>query len=390
MTTPSLYQQTGISIVYSDPLWLAGRRGFIDTLTNQFSGYNHVLNAFGGYWEATFDLPGKQVDVEDWFSDGIGRHIEAKDDAGVMIFRGFVNQVVISLGGLSVTRGPLVDIANRLEVVYSTVDNTVSPPVAGVRAKTAAANDTTSQARYGIIHKVLSGGGMTAANALQTRDTYISDTKDPAVGQTINSGQSGELTATITVFGYVRLLDAYTYNTSTTGNQNASAKIMAVIAASPNTGIFSADTKDVTTNTYQVAAWEDEDRTGMTVIKGIVSQGDATSQRYTFGIYADGRVKYAPVPATVEYQWRISNTAQEMTTITGGAIKPWNILPCRWCFVPDFLVGRSQSPVLRQDPRMIFIESARYTAPFSWDITGGKVDTISQKLAQLGLGGISG
>ena len=68
-----------------------------------------------------------------------------------------------------------MNIGNKVALVYSTVDTSVTPPAVGVRKKTAYANDTASQGRYGIIEKVLSSGGSTDANATNIRDTYIAE-----------------------------------------------------------------------------------------------------------------------------------------------------------------------------------------------------------------------
>jgi hypothetical protein len=52
------------------------------------------------------------------------------------------------------------------------------------------------------------------------------------------------------------------------------------------------------------------------------------------------------------------------------------------------MIGRVADTNIRQDPRNIFVESLAYTAPYGLILNGGKISTLSQRLAQKGLGGI--
>jgi hypothetical protein len=69
---------------------------------------------------------------------------------------------------------------------------------------------------------------------------------------------------------------------------------------------------------------------------------------------------------------------------------PWNVLPARWIFRPDFLVGRFlpiSAASLGSDPRAAFIEVVQFDAPYSLSINGRKLSQLDQVLARRGLGG---
>ena len=62
--------------------------------------------------------------------------------------------------------------------------------------------------------------------------------------------------------------------------------------------------------------------------------------------------------------------------------------PGKWLMFTDFLIGQAEELNLRNDPRAMFIETVKYTAPWSLQLKGGAVDTIDAVVAQLGLSGI--
>jgi len=354
----------------------------------RLTGYSHTSQAIGGYWEAGIDISDQRGVIEDWATNGLGRHIETYNDAGIKIWEGFVN---------------------------------------GVGAN-------------------LSGGGSGA-------------------------------TLRLDCLGYVHWL-LYPYSSATTGLQNLSSKLEAILGQDPN-GLISTDYSFVESNTLQVGAYEQSNRKAWGLIKGLVSQGDASDNRYNFGVYNDRVAYYDAIPTTVKYQTTVGaisgqlsigrgpllgignrvrvvystvdasvsppvlgarastgavsdatsqgrygiidqvlstggSTNDEASEIrdtfleerkdptttqtvgdllvydynTGGEILPYDARPGEWLFVSDFLPGLQPGTNLREDPRMLFIEQMIFTAPRALQLRGGKVDTLSQKLAKLGLSGV--
>ena len=382
----SKFSDVGLSIGVFSPL-LAGRQ-FIGELRDHITDYTHTLAALGGYISAQITIAGGVDALEEWISLGLGRHIEVYDDAHQVIFEGFVNSVQYGAGGLTLTRGPLTQLGNRVSVEYTPLDT--GAKAKGSKTLTAVANDTRSQSLYGIWPQVVNGGEITPTQALQLRDTWLQENRYPQTSQTLDISGGGDTSLILGVLGYGAWAEHYDYSSATAGAVNLSAKITAVLAAQVN-AIFSTDYSRVTANTLQVPAATDANSTqdAWSVIRELVALGDANDTRYLFGWYAGRRAVYAPVPSTVEYQYRRTQRQGEVQTMTGGLIRPWNVLPGKWLFYADLLIGRSQNGLsIRDDPRNMFIESLTYSAPYNLSFTGGKVSTVEQRLARLGMKGV--
>lgn len=352
------------------------------------NSYSHEISADGGYINCRFTVGANLDDAEDWYL-GIGRHIEVYNESLVKIWEGFVNKIDLSLGTFSTKRGPLMDVGNRVCISYQTVTYNTNPPIGGDRIISPVVNDTVSQAKYGIIEKALAGGTGTTTEEEQIRDTYLVEFSDPPIGQEIAAGnESSTITVSIECLGYIHFMDVYTFSqTANSGTQNLSAKIEDIITADINS-IFSTDFTDIVSNTLQVGEYENDAKTARAIIKGLVSVGDASDNRYTFGIYNGLKASYRAIPTDYEYIHRIADQGQQVFTQSDSLVQPWNIKPARWLFVSDFLIGKVGVLPLRLDPRMVFIESVIFTAPWQVQIVGGKTDKFSQQLNSLGLGNL--
>jgi len=334
--------------------------------------------------------------LEEWFDRGLGRHVEVRDESLSIIWEGFVNQVQIDAGGRSVTRGPLIEIGNKVRAVYTPVESTArSPYLAGHITSTAWVTDTISTARYGTIEKVLSTSDKIAASATQTAETWLADNKDPQTTHRISSTQGANPQVTISCAGYKEWLKAYTYYSATTGTRTIALRLADVLAADIN-ALFTTPTHSIAANTLtlpyeqQTGASAMSERLALSVIQEAVVMGDASGNdyRYTFGVYAGRKATYEAVPTTHAYVVRMNAYGTQFTTPSGATVHPWQLKPAEWVFDADFLVGRVRPTAdLRQDPRYVFIEQVSYSAPYGVQLSGGKIDRISQRMARLGLAG---
>jgi len=127
---------------------------------------------------------------------------------------------------------------------------------------------------------------------------------------------------------------------------------------------------------------------GWDYIKALTSRGDASDNRYTFGIYNGRKAYYTVQPTTNTYVQRLTDPKVRVETLTGQEVYPWNVTAAKWLFYPDFLIGRIAPSNLRDDPRYEFIETVSYSAPWGLTHNGSKVGRLDQKLAKLGLGGV--
>jgi hypothetical protein len=352
--------------------------------------YTHTIQAFGGFWSASFSIAGGQAEIDDWMESGLGRHIVTYDDALGVAWEGFVNAFTASYGPLEIKRGPLLQIGNETNLIYSTMDTSVTPPTVGLRAATGWADDTTSQADYGILQRVLSTGGTTAADAAQIRNMWLAENAQPLNSHNWTSGKGSTPRVKVECLGYVHWLN-YVYNqTAVSGTGNASTKVAAILNATnnPNNSWLPYDVAHIATNALQVPLWENDNRIALDILKEIAARGDGSLNRWLFGVYEDRKAYYQAAPATVEYYHSLSDPAQRITTPPGQPVYYWNVRPGKWLLFNDFLVGHSAPANMRDDPRYMFIESVTYSAPWGLRLRGGRAETLAQLLAQKGLSGI--
>ena len=360
-----------------------------DSLASKITGYRHTIDAFGGYTSASLNINYNLVHAEDWI-DRLGYHVEVSSPSLVKIWEGFINKVVINVGALSVTRGPLMDIGNRVRVVYSTVDATISPPVVGGRARTADAEDSASQDRYGVIQKAVSVGGVAVANASILRDGWIGENSLPETGQTFNSSSQATPSVTVELLGYFSFLKQFLYNDTTFGNREISLILKDIFAEeATNVNALFGDVRNIVTPAAPVSInrYKNKDLTAIDRIKTCVSHGDANFTRYLFGIYNDREPFYDAIPSEIEYFQAITDSKQRVTSVGGAEVKPWEVLPGKWLEYTDFLVGATTPSDFRNDPRIQFVESVTYTAPWGLSHSGIKISTMRQRLARMGLAG---
>lgn len=395
-TTPSLHQMTGLSlsvfkptiICNGDPTTYIPAGTWIEELRDQINGWNHTSLAVGGYDKAGFTINDRQDGVERWFEEGLGNHIECYNHAQEMIWEGFVNKVSINLGPLAASRGPLLASPNRVAVVYSELDTQTNPPVRGERLKITAANDAWAQSLYGIIEGIISGGTATTVDATQIQGTFLAENALPQTTQSVaGAGGPG---VTIECLGYYHWFKTYVYNqTTNTGTENLSTKLTAIINAELNTIING--NMDIVANTLAVDRYENKDKTAWALIKALVALGDANSARYLFGVWAKREAIYEAAPTMeIAYQQHVQDPAMRVKTLNESVVMPWDVVPGKWIFFPDFLIGRTQDRQRRRDPRYMFVESTSFTAPWDVKLTGGKMDLAPQLMARLGLAGTGG
>ena len=380
---PTKASSLGFTIAYSETIPLGGK--FLGSFQS-LESWRHTSQAFGGFDTASFSVVDYQTALEDWFENGIGRHIQAFDQDNSLFWEGFVDQVGLSIGGLQVTRGPLMNIGNFVELDFASFDFGYTPPIPGIKKNTGTAENTDSQERYGIVYKLLSATGVSDANALQLRDTYLSENQEPALTSNF-SFSADDFLLTVECKGYMHWLN-YPYNNVSPGFTNIAAKLADVLGDDPNS-IISADYSDITPNAAIVPFWDIDDQVAKDVVKELVAMGDASDRRYVFGVYDGRKAYYAPAPTTIDYTMSLRDTARKVYDIAGNAVHPWRIRPGKWIkytdFIPGFIAPRDD---LRLDPRNLFIESVEFTAPNSFNLTGGKTTKLEQKMARLGLSGI--
>jgi len=372
-----------------------------DDLGGQYTALEFESTADGGWHSARITLTGPLTDMEEWFDVGLNRHIEIYNPALERIWVGFVNQVQLSAGTLTATRGPLMEIVNRASVSYTPIldATTEEGPVTGTQTVTTIEDDDDSIERYGVLEQIVSGSQLLDDDpddsadpnrAEELRDTYLDEMKDPQSSEAIGLGSSSEPSVTLELLGYYHRFSRYMIQDSTVStvqisNDDGTGKMQLVIDAHPN-ALFSTDYTQMEDNLGLTSQFEDGTRDAWTILTEMNEQGDADNVRTTFGVYDEQRITYASLPDDVAYEHRIADPAMRIEQYGSGVeVRPWDVKPAQWLFLSDFLTGRTQSSDRRKDPRFVFIESVRFTVPYDLQINGGKVSTVKQMLAKQGM-----
>lgn len=349
--------------------------------------WTHSIGAFGGFDRAEFSIVAPTDTIEDWIEDGIGRVIRTYDETGTVIWEGFVNRISVRQSGLELTIGPITDIVNRAKLVYSTFDVSVSPPFQGIRKETSVSNNTLSQLRYGVYYKALSASGVTDTNAIHLRDMYLTQHAWPETTSSF-SPQSSVQQLQVECLGFIHMLD-FPYNRILTPAEiNISTKITQILAADPN--VLFTDYSQISTNTVQVSQLEEENRSGYALLKSLTALGDSGLNRWVLGAYENRTIEYRQAPNQIHYLIELRDSNFTVYDTLGAVVRPWHVRPGRWVLFSDFLPAFTpEQGDLNQDPRALFIEEVKFNLPYGVQLNGGKTTKLSQRLAQLGLAGIS-
>lgn len=382
----------GLPISVYSPL-AAGKELRADDLMFWFNSLSLTESAFGNYWRLSGKIGGGPSVVDEWIVDGVGRHIEVYSPGMSLIWEGFVNTVSANVGTLQIRRGPYMDIANKVRVIYSTIDTSTDPPTAGVREETAWYNYLDSQDRYGILEQTISLGGANGTLAAQVAQAKVFELGEPKTDEQDTIGGLGSPRSFVNIecLGYIHYLDRYSYYENTSGTWGPDEKIADIMAEDPNS-IISTSTAQLDDPGHDVGRQEIDTRTALTILKGIISLGDSSNNRWLFW-FGPGLVPHFHVaPTSSIYERRLSSPSQGVElSASRGTVEPWDIQPGEWLFYTDLLAGRSQPrsvvSSLRADPRYMFIEERTYTIPWQTTIRGSQFARTDQLLARMGLGG---
>jgi hypothetical protein len=112
------YESRELSLLVYEPL-VRGTGIIDDSLGTRTDSLRVEHTANGGYWSKSFTIRGRQEEVEAWVDDGLGRHVELYDTGLAPVWEGFVNQVNANIGSLSLNRGPLMQVANRIKSLWN-------------------------------------------------------------------------------------------------------------------------------------------------------------------------------------------------------------------------------------------------------------------------------
>jgi hypothetical protein len=398
----SLHDEIGISVVLQSNAITVTRgtpntvawsvaSGMATTLTHEITSYSHTLNIIGGYDSAQMTLVDDVLGTEWWIEYGLGQHVQVRSHADVVIWEGFVNTLGVSLGALEMELGPVLDIGNRVEVVFSPTDTTLAREVQNVREFTTWGENADSQERYGVRHALINLGNATSANATLVAGLQLRELAWPKRTQRLGVGGS-KPSVSLGCLGWWHYLD-YPYHlaidpvagTAVTGTVAPETKIAAILAADPN-GLFPGP-HGLAASGITVPANEEQERTAQDILRGLATLGNSTYARASMQVGEGRRLEYAFIGNTPDYMQSLTDPSQNVYHYGGGRVFPWEVQAGKWLIIPDLLAGHTLPADLRENPRAMLIEQVNYSAPYDLQLQAGASDRLSQALARIGLAG---
>ncbi len=392
------YSTPTITINIHSPLILGG--AYIRSLDSEVSSYSHTISVVGGFLSASMAINSSISESEDWIANGLGRHIVAYGLGGEVVWEGFVDNISVNMGNITIDRGRLTEICNRCSTIYTPIIDydPEGNPITGTEVTSVVADNESSVRKYGIWEQVVSGGtliedrdpitNLTPAEFL--RNTYLEDHKEPEISHSpilVTEGGS-EVTITIECKGYIEWL-TYIYNNNIEApfTTDVTTKITTVLAEDPNS-IISTIISSIDYNGILIGMPEDSSRTAIEIISEAVELGGSNSNRWIFGIYENRIPHFHAFSSAIDYYYYISKSNQVILNLSEVEVEPWNIRPGKIIFIPDTYLGGFQPTTdFHTDPRIMYLEEITFTAPKTINLQGKRVHKFEQLQKQLGLTG---
>lgn len=381
------FESIGLSLHMYEPLWTSTDSHLAD-LSRVANSYSHSISAAGGYDTCEFSIGVNKDAIPTWLLS-IGNRIHVRDRAANPIWSGFINRVSIKVGGSDLVIGPLMEVSNKVAANYQEASlNVAGITVGGNSAITSFFEDTESQRKYGIreqLYNVSQVYGETEAE--QIAQAVLANIKTPAINYKVSFSSSDETSVKIECLGFVHMLKAYYYLNVNTSTESISAKLANIIDADVNS-IFSSGNAEITTNSTTVPEYEDGTKTAYDCISENVVYSDSSYNRYVWGVRNEQEFYYEPAPTTIDYYYDVFGNDPTVRLSGEVTVNPWNIQPGKFLLISDANVGATYISAPREDPRVMFIESVKFTAPSGIELNSGEASSLSQRLGALGLNGL--
>lgn len=196
-----------ISIHHS--LYPGAEKNSISGLTS----YNHEVLSVGGYRNANIVFNSNNIVAEDWFYNGVGRHIEVHSRLGNIVWEGLVNEVSFSVGDRKTKVKSLLDISNNIRIGWQYPNyNVVGDPLSGKYDETDWEINKISQVRYGVLDEFISGGSASYNEIIAMQIRLLESLSEPIISESISTGGSSPVSISLSCIGYARILEKQVYN----------------------------------------------------------------------------------------------------------------------------------------------------------------------------------
>lgn len=382
----TIFSSDQLSFTYSSPIWHYDNH--YGDLTQDVISYGHSISSTRGFHTADLTLRLPLVEVEKWLEEGIGHEIKVRGQGTSIVWEGIVNKVTVNAGGYVTSRGPYLDIVNKVKLLYSKVIQMVEGSSTGISMATEYLENLGSQSHYGILGKTYSTGNIDEVIAAELQNMLLDRYSVPMNSEDLSlPGESRGISYDVKLecVGYSSMLEKYTYTDTTDGTQTLSTKIESILNVDPNV-LFS--NRSIGTNDLLVPRYE-SDTEAYGAIKALLAMGNSLLERHVFGVYENRKVIYRPVTQDKIYIRPLREGPSIIQTQDGGDIPIWQFRPGYYIRITDLLPGRPNGTDYSLDRHTLFAETVQYRMPDSLIINGAHSFKIEQRLAQLGISGIS-
>lgn len=384
----------GLSVTWEDPLYSPTRINN-GLLLGDILNYSHTLGREGLYQDAQFSMAASRSSAESWFAYGLGRDIKVRNESGGVVFRGFVNQISYNVGGVSAKIGPLIDVVNRIYAPYTPLFILPTQTVAGNQTELPAIQDVTSQGKYGVWEGVTDVGSClvdpsTGYNeGYQAQQVYLAQFKSPIIEWTTSA--PGDISIQLDCLGYYYWFGAYLYQNRTIApaTTTLSAKMAAILAANVNPSVISSSTANIGTNATLTIDKTSGYKRAKDEIASVVTAGDALFNIWWAYLNSMNELCYSAIDTSYpEYTVTTLDSRRSVKNIRGEDVAPWNILPGKLAFLPDWMLAISGPPgVYGSDIRLGIIDQVRFTAPYDFTVSTTRLNKFQSLMDRKGLGG---
>jgi hypothetical protein len=271
----------GVINIKHNPVLMSERYAMVipkrDTSPNAFASFsklNYSTRAEGNFYRCTFQIHAPQDYLNLFFRNGLMRHVTVDSPQGKRLWEGFIYEMTLQLPKCK-KRVSVQSVSNTVWVRYQLIGS-------GVVSRTTPLTNAISLSRYGIREAILTSGETNSvAEATQLAGRILEQSRLPKVmTDEISIGQNtptNDVVLTIVCYGYYETLKWQSYNqTVATGTQNATAVLMAVVAAK----VQFYKTLDFDTNSTPVPLVYDMDRSAESIMKSIAALGDGYYRRW--------------------------------------------------------------------------------------------------------------
>jgi hypothetical protein len=302
-------------------------QAFVADVAPAAQGWKRSTRAVGGFWQGSFTLSGELADLQWWFYETLGFHLEERM-SNVVTWEGMIYELELSTQGVR-RRRTLTTLGNAVKARYTDASTDVA-------TETAFSSDANSLARYGRYEQVLTLGKETAAAATAQRDTTLRESAWPWARPVSGTPSQAGATLTVLVCGY-----AFTMNWKFTSIQdgatgNVSQYVSDVIGTDcqfVSAGIINSNTLQVKRVTALAA------RTWDTLLKA-VQLGDASGNPWSLRVDVGRKAYYEQFDVTPKYFLLHGGLRDSLGSRMD--IKPWLLRPG--------VVRDAQYPVRRSEP----------------------------------------